>query len=174
MIDNDPSPCVMFSHGKEGTPWGSKIQRLAEVAQGSGYRVESPDFRDLAGAEPRVARLLQSVPPHHSGLVLVGSSMGGYQSLVASAQLRPKGLFLMAPAIGMETGEYAQLDPVPHATRVAIVHGWNDDVVLPDKVIAYARRHTIPLTLFPDGHRLLHVVDEIAWLFSRFLATLPG
>ncbi|HIJ83595.1 MAG TPA: alpha/beta hydrolase, partial [Magnetococcales bacterium] len=98
-------PCVFFSHGKEGTPWGSKIQRLAEVAKGEGFGVESPDFRDLHGAELRVEKLLQSVPRNHPALVLVGSSMGGYQSIVASQQLKPRGLFLLAPAIGLKTGE---------------------------------------------------------------------
>jgi hypothetical protein len=32
-------------------------------------------------------------------LVLVGSSMGGYVSTIASQSLKPAGLFLMAPAL---------------------------------------------------------------------------
>ncbi|MBF0144964.1 MAG: alpha/beta hydrolase [Magnetococcales bacterium] len=165
-------PLVVFSHGKEGTPWGGKIQRLTEVAQKQGFEVESIDYRDLTGAELRVERLIHRIPHDHPALVLVGSSMGGYQSIVASAVLRPRGLFLMAPAIGLETGEYAHSSPVPHASKMAIVHGWEDDVVAPEKVITFARLHRIPLTLLPDGHRLLEVIDEIAFLFSRFLETL--
>lgn len=174
MVDavNRHPPHVVFSHGRDGTPWGGKIQSLAKVAEGQGCSVESLDYRDLQGAESRVLRLLEKIPHNHPNLVLVGSSMGGYQSIVASAILRPKGLFLMAPAVGMETGEYAQPNPVPHAGKTAIVHGWDDAVVLPEKVIAFARFHRIPLTLFPDGHRLSAVIGEIAVLFGGFLQTL--
>ncbi|MBF0422494.1 MAG: alpha/beta hydrolase [Magnetococcales bacterium] len=171
--DRESTPLAIFSHGKEGIPWGDKILRLAEVARRQGFRVESPDYRDLSGAEKRVERLLQQVPSGRpSPLVLVGSSMGGYQSIVASAALRPDGLFLLAPAIGLTTGEYAQMEPVPHSGKMAIVHGWDDDVVAPDQVIAFARRHRASLTLLPDGHRLLDVMDEIVLIFSRFLDTL--
>lgn len=169
----DHQPLVIFSHGKEGTPWGSKIQRLAEIARQQGYRVESPDYRGLAGAERRVEKLLQTAPRNHPALVLVGSSMGGYQSIVASTTIKPKGLFLMAPAIGLETGEYAQANPLPSAAKTVIVHGWDDDIVAPEKVIAFARQHRIPLTLLPDGHRLLEAMDKIAVLFLDFLKTLP-
>jgi hypothetical protein len=34
---------VYFSHGKESGPWGSKIKRLAGIAQQKGYAVDSID-----------------------------------------------------------------------------------------------------------------------------------
>ena len=45
---------------------------------------------------------LELVP--HERLILVGSSMGGYVSTVASVSLKPAGLFLMAPAFYMPIG----------------------------------------------------------------------
>jgi hypothetical protein len=49
---------VYFNHGKESGPWGSKIKKLAKVAEQKGFAVESPNYRDLPDADPRVERLL--------------------------------------------------------------------------------------------------------------------
>ena len=78
---------------------------MAEVAQRLGAQVMSINYRehpqgvvhdqDAAGeAERRVAQLLATPLPSHEQLVLVGSSMGGYVSTVASQQLDLGGLFL--------------------------------------------------------------------------------
>jgi len=38
---------VIFSHGKESGPWGSKITTMSKVAEQLGFRVESIDYQDL-------------------------------------------------------------------------------------------------------------------------------
>src|SRR5690242_244280 len=89
---------VVFSHGKESGPWGTKITRLAEVAENLGFGVLSVDYTGTADPDERVRLLLGAVAPSDVRLVLVGSSMGGYVSTLASPTLLPNGLFLMAPA----------------------------------------------------------------------------
>jgi len=157
---------VLFAHGKESGPWGSKIQALAEVAKFYDYRVESPDYSDLPDAKSRVARLLERCPENPGELILVGSSMGGHVSLAASAALKPKGLFLMAPAIGLPG--YAPAPP-PIAERTVIVHAWQDAVVPEAQVTAYARYHQTELHLVSSDHRLTSALPFIRLLFQEFL-----
>lgn len=163
------TPHILFAHGKEGIPWGDKIQRLARVAQEMGFTMESPDFRPWASADKRAQHLTEIALSHQGSLVLVGSSMGAYQAIVASKTLRPQGLFLLAPAVYLSSGEYAQQDPTPYAEKTAIVHGWQDEVVAPEKVFAFAHKHHLPLTMVNDGHRLLQSMDQITQLFTTFL-----
>lgn len=92
---------VYFNHGKESGPWGSKITKLVDVARERGFAVESIDYRNLPDAGPRTERLLTSEAGKAERLILVGSSMGGYVATVASAVLKPEGLFLLAPAFYM-------------------------------------------------------------------------
>ena len=75
---------VYFSHGKESGPWGFKIKRLAEIAAQQNFQVESVDYTDLMDPDLRVDRLLERLTTEHDEILLVGSSMGGYVSLVAS------------------------------------------------------------------------------------------
>ncbi len=49
---------VLFAHGKESGPWGSKIKHLAAIAERLGAQVLSPDYGDLPDPDARVARLL--------------------------------------------------------------------------------------------------------------------
>ena len=163
---------VVFSHGKESGPWGLKITRLAKVAESLGFEVLSIDYRGIYDPEERVAMLLAQRPAHEGLMVLAGSSMGGYVSLVASEQIRPAGLFLMAPAVG-KTG-YAHSFPLPHAPLTAIVHGWDDDVVPPEPVIDYARQHRLELDLLPDGHTLENSLDVLENRFRHFLERITG
>ena len=117
---------VYFNHGKESGPWGDKITRLADLARGRGFDAQSLDYRGL-DAEARLAKLLDSDARAARPLVLVGSSLGSYVAAVASASLRPRGLFLLAPAFYLP--DFAVQEPVPHADFVTLVHGWNDELI---------------------------------------------
>ena len=62
-----PRTLVVFAHGKESGPWGSKIKHLAALAGQRGAQVLSPDYADLSDPEQRVQRLLAwPWPPYPS------------------------------------------------------------------------------------------------------------
>ena len=167
-------PTVRFAHGKESGPWGTKIQSLAAVAERHGFAVESLDYRDLPDPDDRTRRLALRPRPEDAPLVLVGSSMGGYVSTVASEHLKPQGLFLLAPAFYLDG--YLDQDPTPHAAEIEVIHGWSDDDVPVEHAVRFARRwrHHTPLRLhlLPDGHRLVASLAVIEALFDRFLARI--
>lgn len=158
---------VVFSHGKESGPWGSKIQTLAEIARRHGANVESIDYSDTTDPDQRVTKLLSTPLPKHSILILVGSSMGGYVSTIASASLKPKGLFLLAPAFKIEG--YKEQNPAPCAEECLIVHGWRDEVIPPENSFEIAKRHSIALHILDGDHRLNSSLEQVAWLFDEFM-----
>ena len=159
---------VVFSHGKESGPWGSKLQHLADIASRRGAKVMSPDYRDLVSPEARVERLLGLQLPPHDRLVLVGSSMGGYVATLASEALQPDGLFLLAPAFYLPG--YANQDPVPHSPHVLAVHGWGDELIPPENVLRFGKRHRATVVFTEGDHRLAAALPTIGSLFDDFLA----
>lgn len=161
------SATVCFCHGRESGPWGTKIRRLALVAEQFGCRVVSPDDRDTQDPDERVSRLLTLAANLPGPLILVGSSMGGYVAAVAAGQLHPAGLFLLAPAIGLSG--YAVSEPTPATSHLTIVHGWDDDIVPMDNVLRFAAARRAVLHLLPDGHVLQNELDRIERLFADFL-----
>ena len=167
---------VIFSHGKESGPMGSKIQRLMAEAEHLGLNTISVDYRNCATASDRVALLNDTLkkldtPPQQ--IVLVGSSMGGYVSTVVTNNLPVAGLFLMAPALWMPAEEYTVQSYQPQTSKVEITHGINDEVVPYENSFKFAREHegTI-LHLVPDGHRLKASLDFLACQFIRFIKEL--
>ncbi|NJD91682.1 MAG: lysophospholipase [Geobacter sp.] len=160
---------VIFSHGKESGPWGLKITRLAPVAEELGFQVQSIDYRGVDDPAQRV-RMLLAHCPQEGMTVLVGSSMGGAVSLAAAAAIRPAGLFLLAPAIGIPG--YPDLPPLTHFPPTVIVHGWDDAIVPPGPVIDYARRHRLELAMVLDSHTLENSLDFLADRFRSSLARL--
>jgi predicted esterase YcpF (UPF0227 family) len=84
---------VVFSHGKDSEPWGSKIAAMAEIAREEGFHVESVDYRGIDDPQARVTRLLAFCKDLRGSLVLVGSSMGGYVSVAGSSLLQARGMF---------------------------------------------------------------------------------
>jgi pimeloyl-ACP methyl ester carboxylesterase len=167
--DTTSQPLVVFAHGKESGPWGSKIRHLADIAQTFGCQVLSPDYSDLAAPEQRIRRLLSLELPPHDKLVLVGSSMGGYVATAASRHLHPAALFLMAPAFGMP--DYPEAYPVPDAGRICVVHGWSDDIVPVERGIRFAESHKATLHVLDADHRLNSVLPKLGRLFADFLDT---
>lgn len=171
------SPLVIFSHGKETGPWGTKIRRLADVALAAGWQALSVDYPALtkqadAPAQDRLAALLAVPLPAHSRLVLVGSSMGGWVSAAAAMQLQPAGVFLLAPALGIASYP-SQWPALPLTAELEIIHGWADDVIPAAHSQAYAELsyalRPTRLHLLPDDHRLGACLGEIAELFALFL-----
>ena len=161
---------VNFTHGKESGPWGSKIKALSEVAMEKGFEVPSHDYSDLESPDARVDRLLDLHKTKSDFVVLVGSSMGGYVSTVASATIKPVGLFLLAPAFQLPG--YAVQEPVPHADRTVVIHGWNDDVVPYENSIRFAREYAAELHLLDSDHRLQDQIPKLKVLFGFFLDEL--
>lgn len=158
---------VVFSHGKDGEPWGSKISAMSELAREEGFQVESVDYRGIDDPRDRVTRLLSFCKDLRGSLVLVGSSMGGYVSVAASSLLQARGMFLLAPALYMPG--YEKFSPRPAACTTAIIHGWRDDVIPVDNSIRYAREYKATLHVVDSDHGLLDQIRAINHCFTYFL-----
>lgn len=159
---------IVFSHGKDGEPWGPKIVAMAEVARRHGLQIESLDYRGMDDPAARVAKAIEfcrglTIPP-----ILVGSSLGGHVSAAVSAHLPTRAMFLLAPAFFMRGFE--QFTPTPAQCPIAIVHGWNDTVVPVENSIRFAQLHKATLHVVDSDHRLSSSIGEICELLDAFLA----
>ena len=161
---------VCFSHGKESGPRGTKICAMAEVAERMGFATDSIDYRGMSDPSERVQRLIVYCDGLTGQPVLVGSSMGGHVAAAATTRVSVAGLFLIAPAFYMPG--YEALTPHPDSPRIAVVHGWDDEVVPAENSIRWAREHGADLHLIPGDHRLGNELDVVLRLFADFLSGL--
>lgn len=159
---------VIFSHGKESGPWGTKIKRLAETAKGQNFSVESIDYTHTLNPDERAALLNQHLSHELAPAILVGSSMGGYVSTVNATHPNVRGLFLMAPALYMQGYQQQQYQV---NCPCEIVHGWVDDIVPIEHSIKFAKQSQITLHAVAAGHTLNDVLDTVDNLFLQFLSS---
>jgi pimeloyl-ACP methyl ester carboxylesterase len=157
---------VCFAHGKESGPWGTKITHLAQIARARGFDVSSPDYSHTHDPHERVAHLLKLAPQAHR-LVLVGSSMGAYVSAMACETLRPRALFLMAPALYFP-GWDEEPSGVPPLT--AVVHGWRDGIVPVERAVRFAQKNHAELHVVDSGHTLTEQLPLLGRVFEHLLA----
>jgi alpha/beta superfamily hydrolase len=160
---------VVFSHGKESGPWGSKITAMAAVVRDLSIGVESVDYRGMDDPQARVEKLV-AVSAALGGVVLVGSSLGGHVAAAAAGRVRPRGLFLLAPAFYMPGFE--AYTPQEVACPTTVVHGWHDDVVPVANGIRWAREHAATLHVLDSDHRLENQIEAICRLLRDFLQRL--
>jgi len=165
-------PTVVFSHGQESGPWGTKIRAMADCVRALGCRAESIDYQGIADPTSRVEKLVGECGAFDAPLVLVGSSMGGHVATAAAASVGAAGLFVLAPAYYMPG--YEDLTPDPPAIPIEIVHGWHDDIVPVDNSIRYARACAATLHVLDGDHRLTANIDEINALLRRFVRKIEG
>jgi surfactin synthase thioesterase subunit len=158
---------VIFSHGKESGPWGSKIKRLADTAKAQGFAVDSIDYSDITSPEARADKLSKYLMAEQQPFVLVGSSMGGYVAMVAAEKLSPVGIFLLAPALYVDG--YLHQEYKLDLPNIAIVHGWSDDVIPIQNSITYAQQAKCILHLIDGDHRLNSSIVLVNDLFNSFL-----
>jgi pimeloyl-ACP methyl ester carboxylesterase len=161
---------VVFSHGKESGPWGSKITAMARVVRDLDLGVESVDYRGMDDPVQRVEKLLAVGRELKGPIVLVGSSMGGHVAAAAANRLEATALFLLAPAFYMPGFE--KYTPQDVVVPTAIVHGWHDAVVPLDNVIRWAREHRATLHILDSDHRLEDQIGAICILLRDFLIAL--
>ena len=97
-------PIVIFSHGQESGPWGSKIRAMSEMAKRNGCAIESIDYQGIADPAQRVQKLIDACVPVEGDIVLVGSSIGGHVATAAAEAVAAAGLFvLMGAELGWDT-----------------------------------------------------------------------
>ena len=161
---------LVFSHGKESGPWGRKISAMAGLARGLGLAVESVDYRGMDDPAARVEKLVVTAARLPKPILLVGSSLGGHVCAAAAGRLRPRGVFLLAPAFYMPGYEAYTPQDVP--CPASLVHGWHDDIVPVESSIRWAREHHAALHVLDSDHRLEDRIDAICVLLKGFLAEL--
>ena len=163
---------VIFSHGQESGPWGTKIRAMAGLVRDLGCAADSIDYQGIADPSERVAKLVDACRNIDDTLVLVGSSMGGHVATAAAAAVGAAGLFVLAPAYYMPG--YEDLTPAPPDIPVAIVHGWGDDVVPVENSIRFAQACSAELHLLDGGHRLTENIDDINYYLRRFIEKMSA
>lgn len=157
---------VIFSHGQESGPWGTKICAMAELVKGLGCEADSIDYQGIADPTARVEKLVLECSDVSDDLILVGSSMGGHVATAAAETLGAIGLFVLAPAYYMEG--YENLTPPP-SVSTCIVHGWHDDIIPVENSIRFARQCSATLHLVNGGHRLTENIDEVKGYLEQFI-----
>ena len=163
---------VVFSHGQESGPWGTKIRAMAAMVEELGCTADSIDYQGIADPTERVAKLINECKDIDDTLILVGSSMGGHVATAAASRVGASGLFVLAPAYFMEG--YEELTPPPPDIPICIVHGWHDDVVPVDNSIRFARQCKATLHLVDGDHRLTANITEINGYLKRFIRQIVG
>lgn len=163
---------VVFSHGQESGPWGTKIRSMAEMVRGLGFAADSVDYQGIADPTERVDKLIDWCSSVDEPIILVGSSMGGHVATAAADRVGAVGLFVLAPAFYMP--EFEALTPPAPAMPMAIVHGWDDDIVPVGNSIRYASECRATLHVVDGGHRLTENIDEINYYLARFVQQVTG
>ncbi len=129
-----PEPSmIVFAHGLEGTPEGSKVQAL----RAAGFPVDAPDGQGMVLAD-RIPGLREALLRHADRapgerLVLAGSSYGGLAAawLAVEQGHRLDGLLLLAPALHHREPPASQPEALvaPPAVPTVIIHSRDDDIV---------------------------------------------
>lgn len=159
---------VIFSHGKESGPWGTKIKSLADIAKQYGHQVDSIDYTGISSPDERAGKLITVLANTTQAVILVGSSMGAYVSLLASEHYACEGLFMLAPALYMP--DYAKQSYSSMAKNICAVHGLSDDIIPYQHSQQYAQASGCELHLIEGDHRLNSSLEEVCEIFDKFLA----
>lgn len=162
---------VILSHGRGSSANAKKIVYLARTAEALGHTTYRVNDIDTQNPDTRLERLIEMVKIVNEPLVLVGSSMGGYTSILAAEHCRNlRGLFLIAPALYIPRYKHSSYPTDLPTTE--IVHGWDDSVILYEHSVRFARERNATLHLIAGDHLLHDATAEIITLFDAFLRRL--
>ena len=162
---------LIFSYGKKVEPNLDKLKAFSSIAKEFGIQTQNVEYDFDQPADERAEKLLGVVKEAaRSGekLLLAGTSMGCYGSLLATREVAVAGCFLVSPALFMDA--YAVKDyPLQGAGLVQMAIGWDDTVIPVDKVLAFAGEHKIETHLVKDTHPMPDSLEVLKALFRVFL-----
>ena len=165
---------------KGGAMTNKVVQTLCKTFHGLGYLAATVNFRGVGASEGThdfgigEADDMAALAAHARSVAgdlpvtLAGFSFGGGVQARASHVLDAERLFLVAPSIS------GDIPPVKAETFVLCA--FDDNVVVPDRVIEWSRKNGASLTAVPEGghffHRRLHLVSD--WVRAQAPATNAG
>ena len=158
---------IVFSHGQESGPWGTKIKIMASLASSLSCDVSSIDYQGIKEPQDRVAKLIKECSGISEPICLVGSSMGGFVATAAAYDVRAIGLFVLAPAYFIQGFDHSLIKSID--IPMEIVHGWNDNIVPVENSIRYAQSQHAKLHILDGDHGLTDNIQEINNYFEIFI-----
>ncbi|MCW8858880.1 MAG: alpha/beta hydrolase [Deltaproteobacteria bacterium] len=156
---------ILFLHGLESGPHGSKYQALKEIFG----EIIAPDCTGVKDEAERLRIIQTELSTGKETFLVVGSSMGGLMALILQ-QANPDavaGMVLCAPAIHRPAAEALNLDNLPPTT---VIHGTQDEVVPFAASKPFGKR----LIAVADDHRLSNSMTEILRAVFEMQLTLSG
>ncbi|ORJ55899.1 alpha/beta hydrolase [Geothermobacter hydrogeniphilus] len=162
---------ILFLHGLESGPHGSKYQALKNRFGD----VLAPDCTGIFDAEQRLVVILDTLRDEKGPFLVVGSSMGGLMALLLERRAPElvAGMILCAPALHRDEAVGLKAEGLP---PTVIIHGVNDEVV----PISAGRNFGVRLIEVEDDHRLsrsmeliLNEVASMRALLEREVSKLP-
>ncbi len=129
---NPSAPRLVFLHGLESGPYGSKYQALKSLDPA----IISPNCEGILDIPKRI-EIIREALLGIDRFILIGSSFGGLAAVLFAdairAENRVAGCLLCAPALAIEPGEISPDPPqaidIPPPPNTIILHGNQDDVV---------------------------------------------
>ena len=149
---------IIYLHGLESTSQSGKARQFAEKFPG----MITPDF---TGSFEERMKQLYPILGNKKDWTIIGSSYGGLMGGVFTCRHpeQVRKLILLAPALMLSefTNEHFPAIDVP----TVLVHGMQDDVVLPEpvRVIAQDVFTNLKYIAVEDGHRLHKAFEELNW-----------
>ena len=143
---------ILFLHGLESGPHGSKYQALKKMFGD----VLAPDCTGIEDEEQRLRIIQQALKAEKDPVLVVGSSMGGLMALLLNQANPDKvaGMVLCAPAIHRPAAEGLDFETLP---PTIVIHGRADTVVPFSCSAVFGDR----LIAVDDDHRLSNSMPEI-------------
>jgi alpha/beta hydrolase fold. len=149
---------LIYLHGLESTSQSGKARQFAKLFPG----MLTPDF--TGSFEERMEQLY-TILGDKKDWTIIGSSYGGLMGGVFTCKHpdQVRKLILLAPALMLPeftSNNFSKID-VP----TVLVHGMQDDVVLPESVHVIAQDVFTNMVYIPveDGHRLHKAFEELNW-----------
>lgn len=158
---------VVFLHGLESGPHGSKYKALVEAGLGP---VLAPDCTGLTTPSERLA-VIEATLAGERELLLVGSSFGGLMAL-QYAHAHPEqvaGMVLCAPAVHRSEPGWTPPQTVPDVP-IRVLHGARDELIALDLVRSWCHEHVVRLLVVDDDHRLGNHRAQLVELVREVLA----
>ncbi len=157
-------PKVVFLHGLESGPHGSKYQALRHLDP----ELVSPDCTGIANLDERL-EIIEDCLAQVERMVIVGSSFGGLAAVMFAQKpcnfSRITGCLLCAPALTRLSSD--AITTLPPGT--IILHGTRDEVIPIQTSRDFSKQYGISLMEVDDDHRLSDSSDLMLRLAADLL-----